>query len=158
MTPSHTVTLTHEGVLPEVVEWLWQRNVAVYSGDCIEQRPTSYERISMPLHQIGLARMGLWILDCPDLEVLAAACRRNGRSDFLLIVAPLKVPGGTASAVNPLDITLAQTQLASAKAQSSDLRIARAQFEHEIATLTGRAPVDVTVGVSRIDVPPRRFR
>lgn len=59
--------------------------------------------------------------------------------------------GGVASRA---DITLAQTQLASAKAQSSDLRIARAQFEHAIATLTGRAPVDVTITVSRIDVPP----
>jgi hypothetical protein len=58
----------------------------------------------MPLHQIGLARMGLCILDCPDLETLADACRRHGRNDFLLIVAPLKIPGGTASAVNPLAI------------------------------------------------------
>jgi kynurenine formamidase len=101
---AHDEEAPHEGVLPDVVEWLWQRGVAVYSGDCIEQRPTSYERITMPLHQIGLAKMGLCILDCPDLETLAAACRRHGRNDFLLIVAPLKIPGGTASAVNPLAI------------------------------------------------------
>jgi kynurenine formamidase len=94
----------HEGLLPEAVGWLRERDVAIYAGDCIEQRPTSYERVRMPLHQIGLARIGLWILDCPDLEALAAACARNGRSDFLLVVAPLKIPGGTASAVNPLAI------------------------------------------------------
>jgi NodT family efflux transporter outer membrane factor (OMF) lipoprotein len=45
--------------------------------------------------------------------------------------------GGVASRA---DITLAQTQLAGAKAQSTDLRIGRAQFEHAIATLVGRAP------------------
>ncbi len=37
-------------------------------------------------------------------------------------------------------MTLAQTQLAGAQAQSTDLRVARAQFEHAIATLTGRPP------------------
>ena len=101
---SHDETAPHEGLLPEAVEWLWRRDVAVYSGDCIEQRPGRSARVPMPLHQIGLAKMGLWILDCPDVETLAAACRRNGRSEFLLIVAPLKIPGGTASAVNPLAI------------------------------------------------------
>jgi NodT family efflux transporter outer membrane factor (OMF) lipoprotein len=59
--------------------------------------------------------------------------------------------GGVASRA---DITLAQTQLAGAKAQSTDLRIARAQFEHAIATLSGRAPADVTIGPIRIDAPP----
>ena len=100
----HDEEALHEGLLPDAVGWLRDRDVAIYAGDCIEQRPTSYERVRMPLHQIGLALMGLWILDCPDLEVLAAACAKNGRSDFLLVVAPLKIPGGTASAVNPLAI------------------------------------------------------
>jgi NodT family efflux transporter outer membrane factor (OMF) lipoprotein len=59
--------------------------------------------------------------------------------------------GGVASRA---DITLAQTQLAGAKAQSTDLRIARAEFEHAIATLTGRAPADVGLGPARIDTPP----
>ena len=59
--------------------------------------------------------------------------------------------GGVASRA---DITLAQTQLAGAKAQSTDLRIARAEVEHAIATLTGRAPADVGIGPTRIDLPP----
>jgi len=59
--------------------------------------------------------------------------------------------GGVASRA---DITLAQTQLAGAKAQSTDLRIARAEFEHAIATLTGRAPADLDIGPTRIDLPP----
>lgn len=45
--------------------------------------------------------------------------------------------GGVAS---KSDITLAQTQLAGAQAQSTDLHIARAQYEHAIAVLTGRPP------------------
>jgi kynurenine formamidase len=92
----------HEGVLPEVLRWLRARDVAVYSGDCIEVRPSGYARVAMPLHQVGLVAMGLCILDSPDVEALAAACRDEGRSSFALVVAPLRVPGGTGSAVNPL--------------------------------------------------------
>jgi NodT family efflux transporter outer membrane factor (OMF) lipoprotein len=52
------------------------------------------------------------------------------------------------------DITLAQAQLSGAQAQSTDLRATRAQFEHAIAVLTGRAPATVQIGDSRIAAPP----
>jgi NodT family efflux transporter outer membrane factor (OMF) lipoprotein len=52
------------------------------------------------------------------------------------------------------DVTLAQAQLAGARAQSVDLRAARAQFEHAIATLTGRPPVAVDIGEITIAAPP----
>jgi kynurenine formamidase len=91
-----------EGVLAEVVRWLHERQVAVYSGDCIERLPSGYERVPMPLHQIGMVAMGLAILDCADCERLAEVCRALGRYAFCVVVAPLRVPGGSASAVNPL--------------------------------------------------------
>jgi NodT family efflux transporter outer membrane factor (OMF) lipoprotein len=59
--------------------------------------------------------------------------------------------GGIAS---KSDITLAQTQLAGAKAQSTDLRIARAQDEHAIAMLSGQLPSALDVGTSKINGPP----
>ncbi len=93
-----------EGVLPEVIPWLHSRSVAVYAGDCIERLPSGYPSIPLPLHQVGMVSMGLYFLDEPDMEALARACRSEGRSDFLLIVAPLRILGGTASAVNPLAI------------------------------------------------------
>lgn len=101
---AHDESAAHEGVLPDVLPWLRERGVAVYSGDCIERRPSGYPRVPMPLHQIGLAAMGLCILDVPDVEALVSACRQEGRAEFLLIAAPLRVPGGTGSAVNPLAI------------------------------------------------------
>src|SRR6202041_2165138 len=52
--------------------------------------------------------------------------------------------GGVAS---KSDITLAQTQLAGAKAQYTDLHIARAQDEHAIAMLTGQLPSNLEIGV-----------
>jgi hypothetical protein len=93
-----------EGLLPDAIPWLRARDVALYAGDCIERLPSEVDGIPQPLHQVGMALMGLWILDAPDVEPLAAACARFGRSEFLLVIAPLRIPGGTASAVNPLAI------------------------------------------------------
>jgi kynurenine formamidase len=101
---THDEGAPHEGVLPDVLPWLHERGVAVYSGDCIERRPSGYPRIPMPLHQVGLVAMGLCLLDCPDVEALREACRAEGRAEFALVVAPLRVIGGTGSAVNPLAI------------------------------------------------------
>ena len=56
----------------------------------------------MPLHQIGMVAMGLAILDCADCERLAEVCRSRRRYTFCVCIAPLRVPGGSASAVNPL--------------------------------------------------------
>ena len=61
--------------------------------------------------------------------------------------------GGVASRS---DITLAQTQLAGAKAQSTDLRIARAQYEHAIAVLTGQPPASLEIGTTKIARRRRR--
>lgn len=59
--------------------------------------------------------------------------------------------GGVAS---KSDITLAQTQLAGAKAQSTDLHIARAQDEHAIAVLTGQLPASFEIPTTKIAGPP----
>ncbi|MFN8518946.1 MAG: cyclase family protein [Chloroflexota bacterium] len=101
---SHDDTAPHEGVMADVLPWLHERSVAIYTGDCIEQRPSGYTSVPMPLHEIGLVAMGLCLLDAPDVERLTAACRSRGRSTFALVIAPLIVPGGTASPVNPLAI------------------------------------------------------
>lgn len=101
---AHDEAAPHEGLLAEVMPWLHERGVAVYGGDCIERRPSGYARVPMPLHQVGLVAMGLCILDVVDVEALASACREEGSHAFLLIASPLRVPGGTGSAVNPLAI------------------------------------------------------
>lgn len=59
--------------------------------------------------------------------------------------------GGVASRS---DVTLAQTQLLGAQAQSTDLHIARAQDEHAIAVLTGQPPSAVEIPVLKINGPP----
>jgi hypothetical protein len=46
--------------------------------------------------------MGLALLDWPRLTALLAACARYDRADFLLTVAPLRIPFATGSPVNPI--------------------------------------------------------
>jgi NodT family efflux transporter outer membrane factor (OMF) lipoprotein len=47
-----------------------------------------------------------------------------------------------------------QTQLETARAQAIDLGVARAEFEHAIAILTGKAPSDLTIAQAPITAPP----
>jgi hypothetical protein len=53
-------------------------------------------------HMLALVSMGLPILDWPALTELAETCDRLARWDFLLTTAPLRLPGGTSSPLNPL--------------------------------------------------------
>src|SRR6266567_4766011 len=46
------------------------------------------------------------------------------------------------------DVAQAETQLATARAQSVDLGVARAQFEHAIAILTGRPPATLSIPIA----------
>jgi kynurenine formamidase len=84
------------------VRWLHQRQVAVFTGDCFERIPQPYRRVPLPLHQVGLVAMGLVLLDNPTLTELVRACGSLGRCDFLLMAAPLRIPNGTGSPVNPI--------------------------------------------------------
>lgn len=52
----------------------------------------------------ALFTLGIGLLDNAYLRPLATACRQFGQSDFLLIVSPLNIEGGTGSPVNPLAV------------------------------------------------------
>ena len=95
-------TYPRAGLHPECVEWMHNRQVSVYGGDCIEKLPFPSESFTSAMHMIVLASMGLPILDWPALTELARTCERLGRWDYLLTTAPLRLPGGTASPINPL--------------------------------------------------------
>lgn len=86
------------------VKWLHEREVAVYSGDCIERMPYPSSVFPVPLHLIGLVAMGLILLDAPDLREVTKQCRRLNRYEFLVTAAPITIPNATGSPVNPLAV------------------------------------------------------
>ena len=54
------------------------------------------------------------------------------------------------------DLTQAQTQLQAAKVQLADVAVRRAQYEHAIAVLIGKAPAELTLAASPlVTMPPR---
>jgi kynurenine formamidase len=93
------------GIMPDAIRWMRQRDIAVYSGDCVDAFPNPYgPRYVIYFHAITLAAMGLILLDIPALEPLVELCAEQGRSDFLVTMAPLRIKGGTGSPVNPIAI------------------------------------------------------
>jgi kynurenine formamidase len=100
----HGADVLAAGLTAECLPWLHGREIAVYAGDCVEYRPQPYERVFLPLHMVGMVAMGLVQFDALDLEELARVAIDESRNEFLFLCAPLRIPGGTASAVNPLAV------------------------------------------------------
>jgi len=63
-----------------------------------------YPTIHDPVHAVGIAAMGLWLIDNCDLEALRDTCERLGRWTFQFVLSPLRVVGGTGSPANPLAV------------------------------------------------------
>jgi hypothetical protein len=79
-----------------VLPWMKARGVAMTSavGDIPGDQHAD--------HRLLLVAMGVYLLDGPRLDRLAQTAARLNRWEFLLVVAPLQVPGSTGSPVNPL--------------------------------------------------------
>ena len=93
------------GIMPDCIRWMHERQIAVYSGDCVDAIPNPYKPpYFIYFHAIALASMGLILLDIPALEPLVKVCREEKRYEFLLTMAPLRIPGGTGSPVNPIAV------------------------------------------------------
>lgn len=88
-----------------IAAWLKARDVAVIGSDGVSDViPSNVEGRVLPLHELVLVSLGMPILDNLDLDALAAEARKRGRFEFLFVGAPLRVPGGTGSPLNPLAV------------------------------------------------------
>ena len=56
------------------------------------------------MHVLAINAMGLYLLDYLDLDALAELCAARHRSSFMCVVAPLRLPAGTGSPINPIAI------------------------------------------------------
>jgi hypothetical protein len=69
-----------------------------------DAQPSLVEDVSTPIHRLAMVAMGLPILDNCDLEALSETANRLRRWEFLVTAAPMVIPGGTGSPLNPLAI------------------------------------------------------
>ena len=94
--------VTRAGLDLASVLWLRDRDVAVFSGDCVERLAGGDAVLELPLHQIGIVAAGLVLLEWVALTDLLATCARLRRAEFLLTAAPLRIPHASGSPVNPV--------------------------------------------------------
>jgi kynurenine formamidase len=93
------------GLHPSVMELLADRRIAVLGSDGNnDTAPSAAAGVDFPVHVLALRALGLMLLDYLQLEDLAAACEAAGRWSFLCVIAPLRLPLGTGSPVNPIAI------------------------------------------------------
>lgn len=91
------------GLHATCAKWLKERGVAMLGSDAASDiLPSPIAGLSHPIHQMVLVAMGMPIFDNCDLEALSEAAQQQGRWEFLLTAAPIAVPGGTGSPLNPI--------------------------------------------------------
>jgi kynurenine formamidase len=88
----------HVSCLP----FLRDHDVSVLVWDMLDHLPIGYD-VAWAVHA-ALFAYGVALLDNALLEPLAQACAQEGRDEFMLVIAPLKVVGGTGSPANPLAV------------------------------------------------------
>ncbi len=86
----------HASCLP----FIRDNDVAVLGWDMMDAGPADYG-LSFSVHG-ALFYYGVALVDNALLEPLAGACAEEGRHEFMLMIGPLVVIGGTGSPVNPI--------------------------------------------------------
>lgn len=99
------VSRERAGLHPSALEFVAERRVAVLGSDGnSDTAPSAAEGVGFPVHVLAIHAMGVHLLDWLQFEDLVPLCEQQGRWSFLCVVAPLRLPGGTGSPVNPLAV------------------------------------------------------
>jgi kynurenine formamidase len=93
------------GLHPAALELLAERRIGVLGSDGNnDTAPSAVEGVDFPVHVLAINAMGLQLLDYLDFEDLVALCQDLRRWSFLCVLAPLRLPAGTGSPINPIAI------------------------------------------------------
>jgi NodT family efflux transporter outer membrane factor (OMF) lipoprotein len=144
---------SHSFSLPATVAWepdLWGRVRLSVQNAVSNAQVSAADLENVRLSQQALLATDYFLLAAQDMQLKLLSDTIEAYEKNLQLTIN-RHGGGVASRS---DITLAQTQLAAAKAQSTQMRIARAQDEHAIAMLTGQLPASLEIGASQIAAPP----
>jgi kynurenine formamidase len=93
------------GLHPTTASFLADREVAALGSDGnSDTAPSTTEGIGFPIHVLAINALGVHLLDYLQFEDLARRCEEEGRWEFMFVAAPLRVPDGTGSPLNPLAV------------------------------------------------------
>jgi kynurenine formamidase len=91
------------GLDVSVLPWLKQRDIALLGWETpgyVPQPPGDLPRLAV--HDFALTILGIHLLDRADFDALSDAAAARNRWEFMLTIAPLPIPKGTGSPVNPI--------------------------------------------------------
>jgi kynurenine formamidase len=99
------VARTRAGLHPAALDWIAEREVAVLGCDSnSDTAPSLADGVDFPVHVLAINALGVQLLDYLQFEDLVPLCETLGRWSFLCVIAPLRLPGGTGSPVNPIAV------------------------------------------------------
>ena len=91
------------GLDNSVIPWLKKRDIAILGWETPDYAP--HPPGDLPpssLHNFVLTILGVHLLDRADLDAVSEAAASRKRWEFMLTIAPLPIPRGTGSPVNPI--------------------------------------------------------
>ncbi len=93
------------GLDNHVIPWLRERDVAIIGWETPGYMPQPEGDLPrLALHDFALTMLGVHLMDRADFDDLAAAAAERNRWEFMLTIAPLPIPKGTGSPVNPIAV------------------------------------------------------
>jgi kynurenine formamidase len=93
------------GLHPTVLPMLAERQIAVLGSDSNNDAAApSTGGAGFPVHVLAIRALGLPLLDYLQFETLMPLCERHRQWSFLCVIAPLRLPRGTGSPINPIAI------------------------------------------------------
>jgi kynurenine formamidase len=90
------------GMHASCLKFLRDNDLSALCWDMLDAAPYEYD-VTYSVHG-AIHAYGMALVDNVVLETLAEVCAERGQYEFLLVVAPLVVEGGTGSPVNPLAV------------------------------------------------------
>ena len=93
------------GLHPTAMDFVAERRVAILGSDGNnDTAPSAVDGVAFPVHVLAVNAMGVQLLDYLRFDDLVSLCDEAGRWSFLCVIAPLRLPHGTGSPVNPIAI------------------------------------------------------
>lgn len=88
------------------IDWIAGHELAAVATDTwgMEVLPNETPDVSMPLHIVLIAHLGLWVGEIWDLESLADDCAADGVYQFLFCGPPLPFTHAVGSPLNPMAV------------------------------------------------------